>query len=308
MKNATFHKLENFVEFCIRRRLQVLVVFSILTTIMGIFALRVNVKTVFEDLLPTTHAYVKIHEEFRRSFGGSNVISIMVSVEDGDIFKTDILSKVKKITTDLEQVHAVNQFQIISLASKKLREIEASTESIDSRPVMWPGIPKTPEEMERLKSSVLNNSLIYGAYVSKDLKSALITVDFYEDQMDYIKIFKQIKGIVDEVRAPGLSVHAVGEPILYGWVNNYLPETMQIFGMTVAALILLLFIVARTWRGTLLPLLAGLTSAIWALGSASIIGYNLDPLVIAIHFPFGAIGHPLRRRDARRRNRFEGGC
>lgn len=284
MKNSTFHRLENFVEFCISRRVKVLVLFAVLTAVMGTFALRVSVKTVFEDLLPTTHAYVKVHEEFKETFGGSNVVSIMVSVDEGDIFKTEVLEKVKKITTDLEQVDAVNQFQIISLASKKLREIDASTDSIDSRPVMWPKVPQTQEGIDRLKSSVLNNSLIYGPYVSKDLKSALITVDFYEDQMDYTKIFTQIMHIVDSSQAPGLSVHAVGEPILYGWVNNYLPETMNIFGMTVAALIALLFIVARTWRGTLLPLLAGLTSAIWALGSASMIGYNLDPLVIVIAF------------------------
>lgn len=284
MKDTTFHKLEHFVELCIRRRVAVTVIFVLLTAVMAFFAVRVTVKTVFDDLLPRTHAYVKVHEKFRPTFGGSNVVSIMVSVDQGDIFNVDVLTRVQQITRKLNTVHGVNQFQIISLASKKLREINASTDSIESRPVMWPDIPTEKVGLEKLKSSVLNNSLIYGAYVSADLKSALITVDFYEDQVEYTKIFPQVMAIVQEARGPGVSVHAVGEPILYGWVNNYLPETMKIFGLTVAALIGLLFIIARTWRGTLLPLLAGLTSAIWALGSASMIGYNLDPLVIVIAF------------------------
>lgn len=284
MKNSTFHNLERFVEFCIQRRLLVSVVFFTMTAVMAVFAMRVDVRTIFDDLLPTGHAYVQVHNKFQQGFGGSNVVSIMVSVGDGDIFNTATLSTVKKITTSLEQVHGVNQFQIISLASKKLREIKASTNEIETKPVMWPSIPQSQQELENLRSTVLNNSLIYGAYVSRDLKSALITVDFYEDQVDYTKIFPQIMAIVGDARKAGFSVHAVGDPILYGWVINYLPETMRIFLMTVGALIALLFLVARTWRGTLLPLMAGGTSAIWALGSASMIGYNLDPLVIVIAF------------------------
>lgn len=284
MKNSTFHKLEHFVEFCIRRRVAVISAVALVTLVLGVFALRVDVKTVFQDLLPTNHPYVQVHERFQHGFGGSNVVSIMVSVSEGDVFRTDVLNKVKKITTELEMVDGVNPFQIISIASKKLREIRASTESIESRPVMWPTVPKTAEELAILKAAVLNNPLIYGAYISQDLKSALITVDFYEGAVEYKKIFSQVRAIAKSVQDDSVSVNVVGEPILFGWVNEYLPETLNIFIMTVGVLVTLLFIVARTWRGTLLPLLAGLISAIWALGTASIIGYNLDPLVIVIAF------------------------
>ncbi|MDO8177863.1 MAG: efflux RND transporter permease subunit [Undibacterium sp.] len=284
MKNSTFNKLERFVEFCIRRRLAVSGIFFLLTVLMAISAFRVNVKTAFEDLLPTNHPYVQVHEKFQQGFGGSNVVSIMLSVDKGDIFTPEVLGEIKKVTTSLEQVEGVNPFQIISLASKKLREVKASTDSIETKPVMWPDVPKSKEALDALKTSVLNNALIYGAYVSKDLKAALITVDFYEGSVDYKKIFPQVMAIADAAKGKGISVNVVGEPILYGWVNKYLPETLEIFVLTVACLVSLLFVVARTWRGTLLPLLAGTSSAIWALGSASLIGYNLDPLVIVIAF------------------------
>lgn len=112
----------------------------------------------------------------------------------------------------------------------------------------------------------------------------MITVDFYENEIDYSKIFPQVMKVVDAARGDGIQVSVVGEPILYGWVNYYLPETFLIFLATVGCLVALLFFVARTWRGTLLPLLAGLTSAAWALGAARLLGYNLDPLVIVIAF------------------------
>ncbi|MFY9327598.1 MAG: efflux RND transporter permease subunit [Georgfuchsia sp.] len=284
MKDVTFHRLESFVEACIRRRAAVAAVFTLLTVVMGFFAVRVEVKTVFDDLLPRTHAYVKVHERFRQDFGGSNMVSIMVEVEQGDIFKTPVLEKVKKLTNDLALVNGVNSFQIISLASNKLKEIKASTDSIDVQPVMGGNVPTTAEGLEALKNTVLNNSMVYGTYVSQDIKAALITVDFYENAVDYSKIFPQVMKLVNAAQGDGVRVSVVGEPILYGWVDHYVPETVHIFLMTIGCLMLLLFLAARTWRGTLLPLLAGFTSAIWALGFARLMGYNLDPLVIVIAF------------------------
>ncbi|WP_373377656.1 RND family transporter [Cupriavidus nantongensis] len=284
MNKLFSNQLERFVDLCLRRRAYVVAIFVLLTAVMAAFAARVSIRTVFDDLLPQGHAYIKVHNEFRQAFGSSNMVSIMLEAERGDIFDPALLGKVRAITTALQQVDGVNQFQIVSLASKKLKEIRGSTDAIEMRPLMWPDVPDTPAGLAALREAVLNNPLVYGAYVSKDLKSTLITVDFYEGAADYRKIFPQVMKIADAQRGDGVVVRVVGEPILYGWVNHYLPETLNIFLVTVACLVALLFIAARTWRGTLLPLLAGLTSAVWALGSASLIGYNLDPLVIVIAF------------------------
>ncbi len=284
MRDSLFKKLEVFVAGCIRHRVAVVVAYSLLTVSMLGAALRVEVKTVFDDLLPRNHPYIQVHERIKQTFGGSNLVSIMLEVDRGDIFSRPVLEKIQKVTKDLQQVDGVNQFQIISLAAKKLKEIRGSTDAIELRPLMWPEVPKSDTELAQLKAAVLKNPLVYGAYVSPDLKAALVTVDFYENAVDYKKIFPQIMAIADSVQGDGVKVRVVGEPILFGWVNHYLPETLQIFLLTVGCLILLLFTVARTWRGTFFPLLAGVSSAVWALGSAELFGFNLDPLVIVIAF------------------------
>jgi predicted RND superfamily exporter protein len=284
VKDNVHNLLQRFVEACIRRRVMVVTVLGILTAIMCWFAVHVVIKTDLDDLMPRTHPYIGVHERFKQTFGGSNVVSVMVGVEQGDIFRKPVLEKIQKITRDLQHVDAVNPFQITSLASKKLKDIRGSTDGIDFTPLMWPNLPANDDEMGRLREAVLNNQLVYGAYVSTDLKSALITVDFYDHQVDYEKVFKQVTAIAEAASGDGVTVQTVGTPILFGWVNHYLLETLHIFLMTVAFLILLLFFTARTWRGTLLPLLAGAVSAVWALGAARIIGFNVDPLVIVVAF------------------------
>ncbi|MCC4118480.1 MMPL family transporter [Aromatoleum toluclasticum] len=276
--------LARFVEQCIRHRVPVVSLFAALTAVMLVLASQVEVKTIFDEQLPKNHPYIQANERIKETFGGSNVVSIVLEVSDGDIFRDDVLSKIRKVTNDLQQVPGVNQFQIISLASKKLKEVRGSTEDIEFRPIMWPDVPKTADELAQLRESVLTNPMVLGAFVSNDLKAALISVDFYDNALDYKKIFTEITSIVESVKSDDIKVRVVGEPILYGWVDHYVPETLKIFMLTVVCMIVLLFGIARTWRGTLLPLLAGVSSAIWALGFARILGFNLDPLVIVVAF------------------------
>lgn len=284
MKNQTFSKIEHLFALLIKNRVLVVLAVTIATALMAYLATFVEVKTVFSDLLPKNHPYVKVNQQFKSTFGGSNMISIMVEVKDGDIFRKDVLEKVQKITVGLQQVDAVDTFQIVSIASKKTKEVRASTEGVASRPIMWPTLPKDDAEMALLRESVLNNPLIYGPYVSMDLKATLITADFLDTEINYSKVFNQVMGLVKEAKIDGVEVRVVGEPVLYGWVNFYLDETIRIFFTAIASLVLILLLITRTWHGTFVPLIAALISACWALGSAKIMGFHLDPLVIVVAF------------------------
>ncbi len=284
MKNSTFGKVDLVFATLIRYRSIVVTVIAIITAVMAYLASQIEVKTVFSDLLPKDHPYVAVNQQFKQTFGGSNMVSIMLEVEQGDIFKADVLAKVQKLTVGLQKVDGVDTYQIVSLASKKLKEVRASTEGVESRPLMWPDLPRNAAEMAALKEAVLNNTLVYGPYVSHDMKATLVTVDFNDGSVDYTKAFKQIMGLIEEISGDGVKVRVVGEPVLYGWVNHYLDETLKIFFFAVVSLVLLLLLITRTWHGTLLPLLAGVTSAIWALGAAKLMGFHLDPLVVVVAF------------------------
>ncbi|HEY6611796.1 MAG TPA: MMPL family transporter, partial [Pseudomonas sp.] len=274
--------IERIAEFCIRRRVWVTGVLFSLTLILSWFALHIEVRTVFEDMLPSRHEYVQTHEKFKDTFGGSNMVTIMFEVEEGDIFQTAVLDKLRSVTLGLREVSAVNQYQITSLASKKLKEVRASTAGIESRPLMWPDLPADATAMVELKQAVLRNPMVYGPYVSKDLQATLITVDFIDQQVDYSKVFHEVRELIASVDDGSVKIRVVGDPILYGWVNHYLPETIQLVLAALAVTLVMLFVLLRTWRGVSLPLLAGVVSAIWALGICRLLGIHFEPLVIVV--------------------------
>ena len=284
MKNKTFSAIGRMIEAVIAYRGIVVTIIAAITLAMAWLAAHIEVKTVFSDLLPRNHPYIKVNNEFKQTFGGSNMVSIMLEVEQGDIFDLRVLRRVQSITQGLQKVSNVDTYQIVSLASKKIKEVRASTDGIESRPLMWPDLPRTPEDIATLREAVLNNPLVYGPYVSLDLKATLITVDFIDSGIDYSTIYAEISAMTDAAAGDGVSVRIVGEPMLYGLVNHYLSETFHIFLATVAGLVLLLMLITRSWHGTLLPLSSGVVSAIWALGAAELMGFHLDPLVIVVAF------------------------
>jgi predicted RND superfamily exporter protein len=284
MQNKTFKAVGRAIEWLIGHRVWVVATVLAITAAMGYLAAQVEVKTVFSDLLPRDHPYIKVNNQFKQTFGGSNMVSIMLEVDQGDVFQMKVLERVQKITKQLQQVSNVDAYQIVSLASKKIKEVRASTDGIESRPLMWPNLPQSDADIKVLKDAVLNNPLVFGAYVSLDMKATLITVDFVDTGIDYSKVYRQISAIADAAEGDGVKVRVAGEPMLYGIVNHYLTETVYIFLITVAALVALLFLITRSWHGTALPLVAGLLSACWALGAARLMGFHLDPLVIVIAF------------------------
>lgn len=271
--------------WAIRQRVAVLIVVGIITLGFALVLSGLDIRTRFSDMVPHDHPYVKVHQEYQDSFAASNRVTILVKAREGDIFRQEILEEIQRITIGLQQVQGVNPMQITSLASKKLKRVNASSEGIETRPLMWPDLPQTAEQMHDLRQAVLNNPLVYGLFVDRELSSALIQVDFYDHLVDYSTIFPQIQGLLDASPvADQVTLHLVGEPILYGWVSYYLGETVGISILSLVAMLVLLFVFARTWRGTILPLIAGVVAAIWALGVGTLLGYNFDPLVIVVAF------------------------
>jgi predicted RND superfamily exporter protein len=299
---------KKIAEFSLRMRHAIVLSIILLTVFFGYFAMKIDVVTLFEDLQPANHSYIKTNEEFKTTFGGANVVSLMVEVKDGDIFNHNTLKAIRDLTNGLQYIDAVNQFQIISLATKKLKTITASTEGIVAEPLMWPNLPETEEQIEKLRDDVISNPLAYGQYVSRDLKSALVTVDFIDRLIDYNKVYPQILELVDKVKQPGINVRIVGQPVLAGLVIEYLPETFRIVMLITFAIAVILLLAKGTLRGMLLPLLSAAVSGVWALGIVQLMGINLDPLAIVITFLISAraISHAVQLNLAFDREREDG--
>lgn len=288
--------LYRVTDILFKHRVLVVGLIAALSAILGLIALNLRIVTDFRDLLPSRHAYVQVHESFKETFGGTNVITIMVEPEEGDVFQPKVLNKIKEITEGLYKIDAVNDFQIVSLASKKLQTIHASTEGIASAPVMWPDVPQTQAEADVLRQDVVANPMVYGSYISRDLKAGLITVDFIDRQLNDKVAYQQIQALISREQSPGIRISHIGEPILSGEVQRYLPETLRISLVILVAMAVILFVATQNWRSTLLPMTTAFISAAISLGVVHLAGLAFDPLMVVIVFLISAraISHSVQ--------------
>ena len=128
--------MKKLADFIINRRLLVLIIISVITIFFGYQCRNLSISTNFNDLLPQTHPYVKVHNEFRENFGGANFLVIMVSVKDGTIFNRETLEKIRYITNELEGLPGIDRYKIVSIASRKLKNTQITSWGLEAVALM----------------------------------------------------------------------------------------------------------------------------------------------------------------------------
>ncbi|HXV78404.1 MAG TPA: MMPL family transporter [Candidatus Binatia bacterium] len=283
----------------VQKRAAILWIIILLTLFFSYHALKIEMYTAFSDLLPRDHPYIRVHDEFWKTFGGANVVLISVEAVDGDIFNPAILEKVKKLTEIIERTPGANNYQIFSIARQKVKDVRATAWGIEVQPVMWPDVPQSPGEMERLRSVVFANPTIVGRLVSEDGKAALITAAFHEERLDYGALFQRVQQAIQESEDGKARVFAAGEPILYGWIYHYLREIGWIIGLTCLSIVALLVLYYRNLNGVLIPMISAVITFIWGTGFTALLGYNFEPLILVVPFLIAArtISHSIQFRE-----------
>lgn len=276
--------MQNLARFIIRQRAAILVLFALVTVFFFYQCSRLTVRTDFNNLIPQKHPFIKVHNMIRGVFGGANQVLIMVQVRDGDIFNPETLEKIKWITQEVESIPGVDPNKIRSIASSKLKDFQFSSGAMSITAIMFPDVPKDEAGLRDLKDKIYSNPRYYGQYVSYDSKKALIMVDFFEEAVDYDRIFQELSRIRQEMEDANHIINIAGEPMHLGYINFYSSRVLRVIGFTVLAISIMLFIYYRSKRAVLVPLTAAAASAGWGLGFMSLVGFSLDPLILVLPF------------------------
>jgi predicted RND superfamily exporter protein len=291
--------MRRLAAFIVQKRATILCIIVLTTLFFSYHAVKIEIYTAFSDLLPRDHPYIKVHNEFWKTFGGANVVLISVEATDGDIFSPAVLEKVKKLTELIERTPGANNYQIFSIARQKVKDVRATAWGIEVQPVMWPNVPRSPEGIERLRDIVFANPTIVGRLVSQDGKAALITAAFHEERLDYAALFQRIQQAIRETEDAKSRVFAAGEPILYGWIYHHLRDIGLITALTCLTILALLVLYYRNLNGVLIPVLSALVTFIWGTGFTALLGYNFEPLILVVPFLIAArtISHSIQFRE-----------
>src|SRR5438093_527806 len=187
-KRALYWLGERLIDY----RHPVMAVVLVITGIFAYWSFQLKLETSFGDLLPQSHPFVQVHNKYAGTFGGANNIQRMVESKEGDIFNVPPLTRISKITEEMDRVYGVNHNQIDSIGHRTTRYLRAQSGGfLKAEPVML-AVPKTAEDASSIRRIVHNTESIYGILVSLDDRAALVRANFIEARLDHRRTFTEI--------------------------------------------------------------------------------------------------------------------
>src|SRR5262249_48209242 len=108
--------MRRLVELTVRMRF-VLLLFSLSLTSFFIYQTVRQVKLYDDpnDWLPKGDPIGQLNSYLQKEFGGGNLVTIQISVKQGDIFNPETLSKVKRITREIHLIWGVVPYNVMSI-------------------------------------------------------------------------------------------------------------------------------------------------------------------------------------------------
>jgi predicted RND superfamily exporter protein len=283
-------RLDRFCLFLSRHRLPVFLSILIITAIFFFGTFQIRGEVILQHMLPYDHPYLKLHARFSEVFGsgGSGVI-ITIKAKNGDIFKPTILTKIKKMTEEIELWDEVYRVLTVSMASRSVKVVKTLKKGeISIRPLMWPEVPRDSKEMATLKTDIFSNPAYAGTLVSEDGTAALLLTEFKEN-ISYEQAFRLLQKLRKDYSDGETSVHIVGFPMLMGWIYSLKPKIFNVFLISIIGMIVVLILI---FYGNLLGMIVVMGNAlvltVWGLGFIGFTGVNFSPLLYVLAFLVGA--------------------
>jgi predicted RND superfamily exporter protein len=198
-------RLDGMCLFLSRYRLAVFIGLLVLTVVFLYGALRIKGEVILQDMFPYDHPYLKLHERFSEVFGsGGSTVAIALKANKGEIFNEAFLAKLQKMTSEVMMLEEVYRALTVSIAARSVKVVKTLKKGeINIEPLMWPEIPKNPQEMATLKRNIFSNPAYNGSLVSRDGTAALLLTEFKEN-ISYQRVFDLLQKLRKET-PPSLS-------------------------------------------------------------------------------------------------------
>lgn len=284
--------LRRYATFIVRHRAAVLVLTVAITLffVSHIGNLRVVVDP--NANLPQEHPYVVATNEIERIFGGRNLVVIGVESTSGDIFQPTVLEKIQRITDGVLEIPGVIRSNVISLAARKAKDIIGTEEGMVVRQLMET-VPRTPEELARLRKAVYANPIYVNSIVSRDGRMALIIADFASGKefKGYRPIKEAVERVVEQERDSSVNIYLGGISINLAWLEIYSQQMVILFFTALAIVIVISYLSFWSLQGTIVPVTTGLISVMWGLGVMGLLNIPMDTFNATTPILIMAIAH-----------------
>jgi uncharacterized protein len=253
-----------------------------------------RLETNLDEYMPSEHPAFMASGELEELFGITDAVLLVIE-HPQTLYNQGTLEKIKEITLSLpEKFTEIDPSGIVSLYSAE--NIIGSDWGMEVEP-FYPASFSDPASLLEIEQKVQDNSMISGKIVSNDGRSALIIAEISGDSFSQ-EFYQELKKFALEFEGPE-TVRIAGRPVVEGELSILGPRDMSRMAPLVLLLMaIILFILLRSVRDTVINLFIVLFGTITAFGAKSLLGipiYSVDMMMpvmlIAIGVAYGIHMH-----------------
>ncbi len=296
----------------------VITVFAVITLLMGWFAIHVHVDAGFAKMFPLQHPYMKTFVKYREEFGGANRVLIAIMSRDGDMFTPAFFTTLKAATDEVFFISGVDRSRVKSLFTPNVRFTEVVVGGISGGNVVPADFQPTPEGLVQVRENILKAGII-GRLVANDFSGAVIYAELLEfdpdtgQRLDFVAVARELEDTVRDKFSTGFTqqqfdIHIIGFAKIVGDIADSAVRIVLFLTISFWIIAFLLYLYCASARMTMMILSCSVISVIWQLGTLTVLGFGIDPMLLPVPFLIGAIcvSHGVQMVSAARAEIFSG--
>ena len=261
---------------------------TILISAMFFMVMKDNsrMETDLDKYMPQDHPAFVYSDQAEEWFGINDGIIVAIETQSG-IFNTATLDTLKQLTRRLQKMPQIEKADVTSLYTAD--NIIGTEDGMDVK-AFYKRVPKSEEKLNELKHNVENNEMTFGRLVSFDetvtviiaeIKDDIFTQEFYEEILELAASFQ-----TDDIK-----IHVAGRPIVEGTMALLGPADMKkMVPIVLLVITIVLFIMLRSVKSTILTMLVVFFSTVWAFGLMALVDIPIYAVSTMIPVMLIAIG------------------
>jgi hypothetical protein len=311
--------LARIVSLVLRFRTAVLMLFLLMTVLLGLEASRIRMaENLVDSMIPGGHPFLKASRAIEAMSTQPETLIGILEVRQGDVYNRETVKKVERITRELTGVEKIVPRKILSLATG-LNHYDNTAEGLIGEPILGRISPETKEDFLAVKRRVAVNPLGIGHVVSFDgtatLFSAGITNLKTKAELSYkqmadrdrkglslerytnreIERFHQeLLGLVARLKLQEEDrnhiLHFTGDRLLAAELTSMARRQIPVAAAVMVVLMLVLLVGHfRSFRWALVPVFAFALSVLWGLGAFGASRLVLSPAAFLFPLLLGIV-------------------
>ncbi|MBI5287174.1 MAG: MMPL family transporter [Deltaproteobacteria bacterium] len=266
----TKSKILKLTELSVDHPWLIIAIVGIITVILALQFPRIKIDTDPENMLSVDEPIRVFYRQVKKDFGIEELIVLGIVREDG-IFHLDSLERVKRVTDEVLKIKGVISDDVLSLTVTN--NVVTKEGTLNVRPPMIE-VPKTQEDIERLKKEVLDNPLFKDRLVSSDGKGIVIYIPIESKDIAH-EVGEKVKTIYMNEKGPE-RYYMAGLPIAEDTFGYEMFIQMAVVApLSGGLLMLLLFIIFRQFSLIISSMLLSVFSAVWTMGAMIWFGFTV---------------------------------